>query len=64
MTMFIIYIASVITFNYCGYFYYKLKYKHLKYGEMDIIMSLIPLLNTIFAVCFAKDYYKELNRKD
>lgn len=64
MTMFILYIASVICFNYVGINLYKLKYKHISFTNFDFIMSLVPILNTIFAIGMAFDYYEELNRKD
>lgn len=62
MELFIIYLASVVVFNYCGYFYYKLRFKHLRYDIMNVLMSLIPLLNTVWAVSFAIDYYKESHK--
>ena len=62
MTMFIIYLASVISFNLTAWLYYKLKETHLKFELIDVILSFIPILNTVFAIKWAIDLYKELYR--
>jgi hypothetical protein len=62
--MLILYIASVICFNYVGYNLYKLKYKHLSFTSFDFVMGLVPILNTIFAIGMAFDYYEVLNKED
>lgn len=62
MTIFIIYLLSIIAYNATAWLYYKTIEKYLDYEWADVILSFIPILNTVFSIKWAIDLYKELYR--